>query len=150
MSFYQYQPTCNKHWSVFIIITEYLEVPFCVLNSGNWCILILLIQFIYMTIRVAGCFDSRRSCSSNPFTFHKDFRVWFSGPGRIKVWADSAPGPPFWQLNHANSAYFGAISANFPSISTVGPLFLQIPGPALPGPNSYMDCTLVFQSLTKI
>ena len=39
--------------------------------------------------------------------------------------------PPFWQLNHANSAYFGAISANFPSISTLGPLFLQILHPAL-------------------
>ena len=40
------------------------------------------------------------------------------------------PPPPFWQPNHANSAYFGAISANFPSISTLGPLFLQILGPA--------------------
>ena len=30
-----------------------------------------------------------------------------------------------------NSAYFGAISANFPSISTLGPLFLQILDPAL-------------------
>ena len=26
----------------------------------------------------------------------------------------SHPAPPFWQLNHANSAYFGAISVNFP------------------------------------
>ena len=36
--------------------------------------------------------------------------------------------PPFWQLNHANSGYFGAISANFPSILTLGPLFFANPG----------------------
>ena len=41
------------------------------------------------------------------------------------------PRPPFWQLNHANSAYFGALSVNFPSILTLGSLFLQILGPAL-------------------
>ena len=49
--------------------------------------------------------------------------------GRIQVWADSAPAPLFWQLNHVNSAYFGAIS-QFPPISTLGPLFLQILDPA--------------------
>ena len=47
------------------------------------------------------------------------------GKGRIGT------GPPFWQVNHANSAYFGAISVNFPPISTLGPLFLQILDPAL-------------------
>ena len=32
------------------------------------------------------------------------------------------PQPPFWQLNHANSAYFGAISANSPlPFSTLDP-----------------------------
>ena len=40
-------------------------------------------------------------------------------------------GPPFWQLNHKHSAYFRALSANFPPISTLGPLFLQIMDPAL-------------------
>ena len=39
--------------------------------------------------------------------------------------------PPFWQVNHANSACFGAISAKFPPILTLGPLFLQILDPAL-------------------
>ena len=58
------------------------------------------------------------------------WQIW--SQGRIQVWADSAPAPPpFWQLNHANSAYFGAKSANFPLILTLGPLFLQILGPAL-------------------
>ena len=43
------------------------------------------------------------------------------------------PLPP-WQLNHANaanSAYFGAVSANFPPISTLDGLFLQILDPAM-------------------
>ena len=43
-------------------------------------------------------------------------KQWFSG--RIRVWADLPP-PPLWQLNHANSAYFGAISANFDTRSTL-------------------------------
>ena len=38
----------------------------------------------------------------------------------------SGPSTTFWQLNHTNSAYFGAISANFSLILTLGPLFLQI------------------------
>ena len=41
----------------------------------------------------------------------------------------SGPAPSFWQINHANSAYFGAI--NFPPILTLSPLFLQILDPAL-------------------
>ena len=32
-----------------------------------------------------------------------------------------SPSPPFWQLNHANSAYFGAISANFPQFRHSAP-----------------------------
>ena len=51
--------------------------------------------------------------------------------GRIQVWANLPP-PPLWQLNHANSAYFGTILVNFPSILTLGILFLQILRPALP------------------
>ena len=40
----------------------------------------------------------------------------------------SGPGPHFWQLNHANSAYSGAISANFfPNFDTRPPL-LANPG----------------------
>ena len=44
----------------------------------------------------------------------------------------SSPNPPplFWQLNHANSAYFGAISANFPQFQHSAPAFLQILDPA--------------------
>ena len=45
--------------------------------------------------------------------------------------SQTGTGPPFWQLNHKHSAYFGAKSANFPPISTLGPLFLQIMDPAL-------------------
>ena len=37
----------------------------------------------------------------------------------------SGPGPLFWQLNHANSAYFGA---TYQSISTLSPLFFANPG----------------------
>ena len=53
--------------------------------------------------------------------------------GRIQVWADSAPASPFWQLNHANSACFGSISANFCPILTIGPPLFANPGsgPAL-------------------
>ena len=43
----------------------------------------------------------------------------------------SSPGPSFWQLNHANSAYFGTLSANFLPISTLGCFFLQSLDPAL-------------------
>ena len=39
--------------------------------------------------------------------------------------------PPPRQVNHANSAYFRAISPNYTPISTLGPLFLQILDPAL-------------------
>ena len=45
--------------------------------------------------------------------------------GQIQVWANPTPLP--WQLNRANLAYFGAITANYtPPISTLGPLLLQI------------------------
>ena len=37
----------------------------------------------------------------------------------------SSPGPLFWQLNHANSDYFGA---TYQSISTFSPLFFGNPG----------------------
>ena len=72
--------------------------------------------------------------------------------GRIQVWANPAPASPFWQLNYANSACFGSISAYFSPISTLGPLFLQILGPALPSSNDFwnlislnlpMDSTIV-------
>ena len=37
----------------------------------------------------------------------------------------STPPPPILTAKSCNSAYFGVISANFPPISTLGPLFLQ-------------------------
>ena len=47
-------------------------------------------------------------------------------------------GPPFWQINHANSAYFrlflgyfGVISVTRPPLLDLGPLFLHILDPAL-------------------
>ena len=42
---------------------------------------------------------------------------------RIQVWAD--PPPPIRQLNHANSADFGAISANFPQFRHSTPSFCK-------------------------
>ena len=53
--------------------------------------------------------------------------------GRIQVWTDPAPAPSFWQVNHSNSAYFGAISANF---DTRPPLFAN-PGSS-PGYTLFM------------
>ena len=56
--------------------------------------------------------------------------------GRIHVWAESAPAPPFWQINHANSAYFrlflgyfGVISATRPPLLDLGLPFLHILDP---------------------
>ena len=50
--------------------------------------------------------------------------------GRIHVWSESASPPPFWQINHANSAYlrlflgyFEVISATPPPLLDLGPLF---------------------------
>ena len=70
--------------------------------------------------------------TENVFCFLLFWALWGENykvftQGQIQVWADP-PGPssPFWQLNHANSAYFGAISANFLPVLTLGPLFLQI------------------------
>ena len=52
---------------------------------------------------------------------------------------------PFRQLNHTNSAYFGAISPNFPPMLTLGSLFLQILDPAMliPYPHffSHKNCS---------
>ena len=48
---------------------------------------------------------------------------WFS-PGADPGMGRSGPGSSFWQLNHANSACFEAISANFiPNFDTRPPLF---------------------------
>ena len=49
-----------------------------------------------------------------------------------------------------NAAYFGAISANFPSISTVGPLFLQILHPALPSRKSSKTIFFIVSSPINI
>ena len=59
--------------------------------------------------------------------------------GRIHVWSESAPAPPpFWQINHVNSAYFRlflgyfrVISAIRPPLLDLGPLFLHILDPPL-------------------
>ena len=59
--------------------------------------------------------------------------------GRIHVWSESAPAPPFWQINHANSAYFrlflsyfGVISATrAPPLLDLGLPFLHILDPPL-------------------
>ena len=49
--------------------------------------------------------------------------------GRIQVWANPAPTPLVWQLNHANSAYFGAIyqsiSPKFRYSASRPPLFCK-------------------------
>ena len=58
--------------------------------------------------------------------------------GRIHVWSESAPATPFWQINHANSAYFrlfwgyfGVISATRPPLLDLGLPFLHILDPPL-------------------
>ena len=52
--------------------------------------------------------------------------------GRIHVWSESAPPPPpFWQINHANSAYFRLFLGLFSGyISHPAPL-LDLPPPFL-------------------
>ena len=53
--------------------------------------------------------------------------------GRIHVWSESAPAPPFWQINHANSAYFRLFLGYFRIISATQPPlpFLHILDPPL-------------------
>ena len=53
-------------------------------------------------------------------------------------------GPPFWQINHANSAYFrlflgyfGVISVTRPPLLDLGPLFLHILDLALAWPEHW-------------
>ena len=61
--------------------------------------------------------------------------------GRIQVWAESAPAP-FWQLNHANSADFGAILATRPLFTGTRPPLFTNPGSGLvPNPTSKQTCT---------
>ena len=67
-------------------------------------------------------------------------------PGRIHVWSESAPPPPFWQINHVHSAYFRlfwgyfrVISAIRPPLLDLGPLFLHILDPPLPPPVEIMN-----------
>ena len=63
--------------------------------------------------------------------------------GRIQVWADFGPSPSFWQLNHANSACFEAISANFnPNFDTRPPLFTN-PGPGPDPMESILESIVI-------
>ena len=65
---------------------------------------------------------ARQTDELGGWTHQKSVRVNFY---HLTPGVDPPPTPPFWQLNHANSAYFGAISANFSSISTLGPSFCK-------------------------
>ena len=53
-------------------------------------------------------------------------RSWLPFQGRIHVWSESAPAPPFWQINHANSAYFRLFLGYFQVISATRPLLLDL------------------------
>ena len=53
----------------------------------------------------------------------------------------SGHGPLFWQLSQF-SLFWGYISVNFPPISTLDPLFLQIPEPALWNSDNLAKCML--------
>ena len=52
--------------------------------------------------------DTPRSFYKLPlFVLFRHFSViWVLHQERIHVWSESAPPPPFWQINHANAAYF--------------------------------------------
>ena len=55
--------------------------------------------------------------------------------GRIHVWSESAPAP-FWQINHANSAYFRSFLGYFRVISTTQPPLLDLGTPLFTYPGS--------------
>ena len=58
--------------------------------------------------------------------------------GRIHVWSESAPAPPFWQINHANSAYLflGYFWAILGLYQPPGPPFLDLGPPLFTYPGS--------------
>ena len=68
--------------------------------------------------------------TKNPFCGRK-WSIWviegmgecIASQGRIHVWSESAPAPPFWQINHANSAYFRLFWDYFRVISATRPPF---------------------------
>ena len=55
--------------------------------------------------------------------------TWTPFQGRIHVWSESAPPPPLWQINHANSAYFRLFLGYFQVISATWPPFWISPHP---------------------
>ena len=49
--------------------------------------------------------------------------------GQIHVWSELALPPPFWQINHANSAYFRLFLDYFRVISAIWPPLLDLGPP---------------------
>ena len=56
------------------------------------------------------------------------FSHHFRAQGRIHVWSESSP-PPFWQINHANSAYFRLFLGYFRVITGTRPPLLDLGPP---------------------
>ena len=95
------------------------------------CDILLLAITIFKT-RLLKKIRCKKLYSSGAIIHLPSAEQWLRGRSRYEL-NRPCPPPPIWQLNHANSAYFGAISANYPPILTLGPLFLQILDPALSG-----------------
>ena len=73
---------------------------------------------------VKGLLGPSQEFSPNlsPPSFHH-IKQCFIYQGRIHVWSELAPAPPFWRINHANSAYFRLFLGYFGVISATRPPF---------------------------
>ena len=132
----------------------------CLCNGFSRCFCCRAINCLLSNCEIAFKGDSRQGLSKRSYCFTRWFlgfililitvfnciKLWMSWwTNKMKLlmrtgcllcrggsrYGPIRPPPPFWQLNHTNSVCFGAIPAIFPSISTLGSLFLQILGPAL-------------------
>ena len=95
----------------------------------------ILVIFNYVSVRYILCAE----CCVHIGTLLSVYLIIFSrysgaDPRMVRI----GTGPPFWQINHANSAYFrlilgyfGVISAARPPLLDLGPPFLHILDPAL-------------------
>ena len=72
--------------------------------------------------------------------------------GRIHVWSESAPPPPFWQINHANSAYFRLFLGYFGVISATRPppFWISAPPPFFTYPGSSPDLMTLYKQFHNI
>ena len=100
--------------------------PFSIPQCIKSCDILLLAITIFKT-RLLKKIRCKKLYSSGAIIHLPSAEQWLRGRSRYEL-NRPCPPPPIWQLNHANSAYFGAISANYPPILTLSPLFFSNPG----------------------